>query len=100
MKIPRGSSVDTEQGCNGKADDHIRHEKEQLAAVAVEVLGNEDRAAHIEAVLVKPVGSRAARDLRERAVIARPGVGVECRVAEVLNQVWSLIFFISLLSCF
>lgn len=29
MKIPRGSSVDTEQGCNSKADDDIRHEKEQ-----------------------------------------------------------------------
>jgi len=27
--IPRGSSVNTEQGCNGKADDQIRNEEEQ-----------------------------------------------------------------------
>ncbi len=68
-------------------DPFLCYEEEQLIAFGIVVLGNEDRTAYIEAVLIESVRRRAARDLRERAVIPRPRVGVQGRVAEVLDQV-------------
>src|SRR5262245_36506478 len=63
------------------------HEEEELAPIRVELAGDEDGAAHIEAELVEAECRWGGRDSRIIALIARPGVGVERRIAEVFNQV-------------
>src|SRR5215510_5802226 len=63
------------------------HKEEELATIRVELAGDEDRAAHIEAELVEAECGWGRRDSRIIALVARPGVGVERRIAEVFNQV-------------
>src|SRR5262249_12349256 len=57
------------------------HEEEELIPICVELAGDEDGAAHIEAELVEAECGRGGRDSRVIALVARPGVGVERRIA-------------------
>src|SRR5215471_11749822 len=63
------------------------HEEEELAPIRVELAGDEDGAAYIEAELVEAECGWGGRDSRIITLVARPGVGVERRIAEVFNQV-------------
>ena len=51
------------------------------------MLGNENRTAHIESILIETVRRGATRYIGKGTVIARPGVGVESGVAEIFDEV-------------
>src|SRR5205807_9835953 len=68
-------------------DPLLGNKKEQFVAVAIEALRDEYRTAHVKPVLVEAVWRGAAGNLRDGAVVARPGIGVERGVAEILDQV-------------
>src|SRR5262245_11472395 len=53
----------------------------------IELAGNENGAAHVKAELIEAERSRGLRKARVVAAVARPGVGVERRIAEVFNRV-------------